>query len=234
MCHLRTSEELALVRQLQARGIVMDEEQIRCMERNAGGLRIDQIGCGLESFAEQHALGGVAYAILLSITNSTLKPLAPVRVQIEVPGDDWGVTLLEDCYKAKPRKEFYSFSGHDLSGYARQEVLNHQLTRNQSIPPRHGVEGMLLAIGGHPIPDGFANDTTMPAFVTVSDQHGDAHRQRVQLIIHRRRRNKKTEQHRPRLNLAAIRAREAQATPTSPSGTETLVEQPAPLVECSK
>ena len=233
MCDLTHSEELALVRSLRDRGVLVDAREVRCLARSAAGLRVKQVGFGIDSFAQER-VSGAEYAIRLAIANSSSRPLAPMRVELDFPWDHRGARLLEDPHLSRPRKELYAFPSGELHPYDRADVINHQLKRSRPIAPRDEVEGMLLALADDPIPESYAEGSTLEVQVTVFDQRGEFHRQRAKLVVYRRVARRKPHEYRSRLNLAGARAQAAPAE-SGPASSETApTEQPARVVECSQ
>lgn len=171
---------LDLARRIRGAGIpiYIPEDDPERFSAPSAGLLIYQTGGCTESFALDWA-GGTQFVIWLTITTE-LPGFAISSFDLELPWRD-RIRWLEEPLEISGTPGVYQFGGTDSLELDRADVLNHHADAQRILPLGTSLRGCLLGVGSQSMPDHFRHGQSIPAFITVHDQHIREYRSTVSL-----------------------------------------------------
>ncbi|MDP9159844.1 MAG: hypothetical protein M3O09_06390 [Acidobacteriota bacterium] len=180
----------AALRELSAVGSPVDVSVAEDTGENQK-VEIEQIGGPHESMIFELPDTRSGYILDLEIVNQTSKTLYCSDIELRVPWEDASLAWLPDpkdteqrfSYIRKNRygrrervdvaSELYCFPGGSQLEYPRDEVLNHILLKQCTIPPHRPLKGLILA-AGTPMPNVLRHgqwlDATFSIFASDHDE----------------------------------------------------------------
>jgi hypothetical protein len=172
--------DLALARRIRAAGaaIYIEEDDSEAPTLPATALRIRQTGGVIEGRAFDFH-GAAAYILRVAIT-SNLPQFSISAFSLELGYED-EVRWLEDPLEYEMDPPMYRFGDKRSLQFERDHVLNHLADVRRTYPKGHSLEGVLLGIGTHAIPDDVRHGSKIPGFLVVWDQFGRGYRSSVSL-----------------------------------------------------
>lgn len=184
MCTRGRQDDLAIISQLRAASIPLDEEVVRAATAAGRGLSLYGLGPGriIELYR-----GGAGYCLFVGLRNNSERIISPHAYRLKLPWEEERFGWLEPCRRGRPTRNIYVWPDEGPHGFAAGEVLNNRLGPKGRLFPGDRLEGFLLGVGDGAIPENYRNGERARATLTVFDARGNRSETIVKLVMEKSR-----------------------------------------------
>jgi hypothetical protein len=181
-----SEDELGLLSDLRRGNIPLDEEVLEEIRGSSRGLSVFQAGGSLlDNYVFDLDSGGWGIILTAAIHNDSNQPTRINEIRLGKPWSDAQFRWLADPLRTSPRTYSYSFPSPGPQGFAREDVLNHQIGRAGRLDPEGWLEGLLLGIGQTRMPDEWRHRQTLVTRLLVYDGRGRQYSSDWKLFVDR-------------------------------------------------